>query len=425
MTLFQYSTGTLLASSVILSSLMNVGASELEVSERTLTSTEPKADSEVNKYEPYSTISFGKGGAAVSQLQMFLATFKYYNGKMDGLYGMLTKQAVRDYQRSHSLKPDGIAGKKTLNHLYHEHTDVFHTISQKKMSEIVHYQEDKNDTTSVLLSAAPAETLTKITELSSDLLLKVGDKGKAVTLIQQKLQDLGYYKHIDGIYGPQTKTAIINYQKAHQLNVDGIAGPQTIQHMTSDSKKKTYTDYRKTKDQRAPQNIEQERAVVTSETSITHIENTVASNNSTADVTEEAEDSSAKKPEPVEETVSTPVANSSVISTAKSLIGTPYKWGGTTRSGFDCSGFLQYVYKQHGRSIPRNTSSIWGSSTATTNPQPGDLVFFTTYQSGPSHVGIYLGNRQFIHAGSSTGVTISSIDGSYWNSRYLGARTLN
>ncbi|MFV8828310.1 peptidoglycan-binding protein [Alkalihalobacterium sp. APHAB7] len=424
MTLFQYSTGTLLASSVILSSLMSVGESNLDVSEQTLSSTEPKVDTHVIKREPFLTLRFGKEGEAVSQLQFFLATFKYYNGKMDGLYGLLTKQAVRDYQRSHSLKADGIAGQKTLNHLYHEHTDVFHTISQKKMSDIVHYQEDKNDTTSVLLSAEPSETLTKISELSSDLLLTVGDKGKAVTLIQDKLQSLGYYKQIDGIYGPKTKTAIMNYQMAHQLNVDGIAGPQTIQHMTSDSKKKTYTDYKKTIE-RAPQNIQQEQAVVISEKTNTHVETTVASTDSTTAVTEEAVDSSPKKPKKVEENVSTPAANTSVISTAKSLIGTPYKWGGTTRAGFDCSGFLQYVYNQHGKSIPRTTSSIWGSSTSTSSPQPGDLVFFTTYKSGPSHVGIYLGDRQFIHAGSSTGVTISSVDGSYWNSRYLGARTLN
>lgn len=111
-----------------------------------------------------------------------------------------------------------------------------------------------------------------------------------------------------------------------------------------------------------------------------------------------------------------------VVQTAKSLRGVPYAWGGTTPRGFDCSGYLNYVFAQHNISLPRTTADIWAYGTSVSSPSIGDIVFFETYKPGPSHAGIYIGNNQFIHASSSSGVTISSLGESYWKARYLGVK---
>lgn len=109
-----------------------------------------------------------------------------------------------------------------------------------------------------------------------------------------------------------------------------------------------------------------------------------------------------------------------LISTAKSVMGTPYVWGGTSPSGFDCSGFIYWAHKQSGNDIGRtNVDGYYNRSQIVNNPQPGDLVFFeNTYKSGISHMGIYLGGGQFIHAGSSTGVAITSVNNSYWSQHF-------
>lgn len=98
--------------------------------------------------------------------------------------------------------------------------------------------------------------------------------------------------------------------------------------------------------------------------------------------------------------------------------GVPYVWGGTSANGVDCSGYIYHVFKKFGHNISRQSvAGYWGSLPQTSNPQPGDLIYFqNTYKSGPSHMGVYLGNGQFISAETdATGVRISSVSNSYWS----------
>jgi cell wall-associated NlpC family hydrolase len=114
---------------------------------------------------------------------------------------------------------------------------------------------------------------------------------------------------------------------------------------------------------------------------------------------------------------------SNIVTTAKKYLNVPYVWGGMSPKGFDCSGYLNYVFnKSAGKKLPRTVGDIYKQGVKVSSPQAGDLVFFETYKPGASHAGIYLGNNQFIHSSSSKGVSITSMNNSYWSERYLGAK---
>lgn len=113
-----------------------------------------------------------------------------------------------------------------------------------------------------------------------------------------------------------------------------------------------------------------------------------------------------------------------ILSTAYKYSGTPYVWGRSSPSGFDCSGFTQYVFAKNGVSLPRVSRDQYnkGTSVAFNALQPGDLVFFSLSSGGKiSHVAIYIGNNQFFGATSSKGVRVLSFT-SYWKNAYVGAK---
>lgn len=191
-----------------------------------------------------------------------------------------------------------------------------------------------------------------------------GDQGSEITSIQMKLNALGYNAgNVDGDFGEMTAEAVRAFQRDRGLEVDGVIGTQTYRVMMGREIPVSRGDF------------------------------------------------------------STSMARRIVQSSLR-YQGVPYVFGGTTPSGFDCSGFTRYVFAQAGVYLPRSADEQYevGQAVSYGRLQPGDLVFFSTYEPGVSHVGIYLGNSQFISATSSRGIAIDRLDSGYWGSRYWGAR---
>lgn len=274
--------------------------------------------------------------------------------------------------------------------------------------------------------------------------LSVGKRGSAVTSLQTRLKELGYFNHtIDGDYGTLTKNAVMSYQRANHLTADGVAGPATLAKLFSaNSTASSSTSSVSTISSAVTSSI---RSVQTRLKSLGYytgavdgikgsgttaaIKNFQAANGLTADgvvgpmtLAKLNSANSTTSIQSVSTTTSSSALANKIISDAEALQGIRYLYGGTTTSGFDCSGFTQYVFGKNGISLPRTAAEQMAAG-APTSLVPGALVFFSTVSAGPSHVGIYIGNNEFISATSSDGIAIASLSNSYWGPRYLGART--
>lgn len=190
--------------------------------------------------------------------------------------------------------------------------------------------------------------------------IRFGEEGEEVKVLQEQLAKAGYEVSVDGDFGLSTEKAVKAFQTDRGLEADGIVGALTY------------------------------KALVGREL-------------------------------PVSRSMSTNRTRR-LVQEALRYQGVPYYFGGTTPNGFDCSGYTRYVYAQVGITLPRMADSQYYDLPEVSELQVGDLVFFETYEPGPSHVGIYLGNRQFVNASSSRGVVVDSLDSGYWSARYIGAR---
>ena len=199
--------------------------------------------------------------------------------------------------------------------------------------------------------------------------LKVGSNGSEIRMLQSQLQALNYdVGPIDSIFGSKTKNAVMEFQRSKNLLVDGIVGPQT------------------------------------------------------QDALKKATDSPLAKKQPIIATRDEQTKQ--ILSTGKKFLGVPYKWGGTTPSGFDCSGFTRYVFASQGITLPRVSIDQYALGTPVNFSDliPGDLVFFNLNSVNQvSHVGIYIGDNQFISATSSKGIAIYGFT-PYWANAYAGAK---
>ena len=190
-----------------------------------------------------------------------------------------------------------------------------------------------------------------------------GDEGDRVLAIQLRLIDLGYnIPKATGEFDERTTRAVLTYQKQARLNQTGVVDEITWHFLMEYGKGGNYG--------------KQEVA--------------------------------------------------RLLNIALRFGGVPYVWGGATPAGFDCSGFVQYVFGQIGVNLPRTADVQYelGRKVMKSDLQPGDLVFFETYEPGASHDGIYVGDDRFVAANSGTGVVVAALSDPYWSGRYLGARRL-
>ncbi|OQP16804.1 peptidoglycan-binding protein [Geobacillus zalihae] len=350
------------------------------------------------------TLAIGSRGAAVRDLQRRLKQLGYFRyPQITGYYGAVTADAVKQFQRANGLPATGRADRATLERL-----------KQKEEGS----------------SPSPSAALT------------VGARGDDVRKLQQQLKQLGYftYSDITGYYGVLTADAVRRFQRDNGLPVTGAVDNQTVARLASAVKAKTTS----------PAPIERERQAVRlsigalgddvkriqtklKELGYFYTAITGYYGTATADAVRRFQQA-AQLPatgvvdgETYERLIGqAPAAKLDVIelvADAAELLGVPYVWGGETpEEGFDCSGFIFYLFQQQGIAVPRTVALMWNAGASVSAPEVGDIVFFATTTNSPSHAGIYIGNGQFIHSGASTGVTTSRLDQPYWKQRYLGAK---
>ncbi|UPM54556.1 C40 family peptidase [Gottfriedia acidiceleris] len=147
----------------------------------------------------------------------------------------------------------------------------------------------------------------------------------------------------------------------------------------------------------------------------------VTKSSSNSDSNSNSNSSSDSKPKSDSNDDGPAATGNSLVDYALQFQGVPYVFGGTSPSGFDCSGFIWYVYSHNGYGISRgNVKTYWSNATKISSPQPGDLVFLqNTYINGPSHMGIYIGGNKMVHAGSK-GISVISLSNSWVRSHFLG-----
>ena len=216
-------------------------------------------------------------------------------------------------------------------------------------------------------------------------ILKLNSHGHDVIVLQQNLIRMNYdLSKVSGNYDKETQEAVKAFQKDHKIKVTGIVNRETWWAIKS-----------------GKQNV-----IVNSQSSIN--EKIILDNLSSVPYGRQF---LSKKEVP------------GIIATAKDYIGVPYVFGGDTPAGFDCSGYLEYVFAKHGIRIPRTADEQYklGKLVEPDDLEAGDLVFFNTSGKGISHVGMYIGDSKFIHASTSKGVRIDSLNSSYYKSKFVSA----
>lgn len=254
-------------------------------------------------------------------------------------------------------------------------------------------------------------------------LLKVGEQGHDVQIVQEALQKAGYaIEGVTGVFDEATEAAVRAFQRDQHLTESGTVDRETWYALRCRPPEPA-TSPAAAEVKPAPSE-EPNPAQTKPKEPKPAKENEKEKGKEKKPETKESEPPKAEKvPENAPFLPRKEVPN--LIATAKKYMGTPYRFGGTTPKGFDCSGFVQFVFRRHGFAIPRAADEQYHLGQRVKKRQelePGDLVFFSTYEKGASHCGIYLGKNQFIHVSSRRGVRVDHLDDEYWKPRWYGGK---
>lgn len=303
---------------------------------------------------------------------------------------------------------------------------------------------------SIVVSSASLILTTAVYADLGDTTLKKGMNHPDIAVLQEKLHMLGYFENdkYTTYFGDKTYAALKSFQAAEGLNPDGIAGPKTLELIKVKARQQEILpkDFQPVKEGDSDDNVVdiqkklKDLGIYNTEITSVYDQATVEAVISfqkskglpetgivdTATIIELNTAFNSKIAERA--SASRRLAAAKAVDFAKQFLGMPYVWGASSEKAFDCSGFTVYIMKKFNVDLPRRASEQFKAGIAVKKEdlQPGDLVFFTTYKPGPSHVGIYIGDNKFIHASSgSRKVTITDLNDKYYNTRYLGARRFN
>jgi cell wall-associated NlpC family hydrolase len=276
-------------------------------------------------------------------------------------------------------------------------------------------------------TATTSSTTTTATTATSTALLRQGSSGPEVARIQGQLGISA-----DGVFGPATKAAVIAFQQRNGLLVDGIVGPQTRGALGGGSTTSgTGSNDSGPKPSRSVTIAVQQKLGISADgvfgpQSRAAVKAFQARNGLEVDgVVGPATMAAMGISGSTEQAPSSSGGGGSAVSVARSMIGAPYAYGGSSPGGFDCSGLVVYAFQKAGVSLPRTSFAQFGAGSAVDRAsiQAGDLVFFNANGPGASHVGIATSNSTVISA-TTRGVREHAISDSYWGSHYVGARRI-
>lgn len=362
-------------------------------------------------------------GDDISRIQQRLYELGYLATAdlVTGHFGDSTEIAVKKMQEVNELDQDGKVGRKTMNLLYSEEvkpnmlsfgeTSEVVLAAQKRLKLLGYMTSEPdgnygNDTVMAVKQfqsrndqvvdgyLGPSTRMALNSDMAVPNGLRIGDSGDTISKVQNMLSKLGYINaaNVTGYYGEVTENAVKLFQRTNNLSVDGAVGAQTMTMLTSGSAKK------------APANAPRQ---------------TTSSSSSSRTQTSGGGGSTSSGGSSVPSTGSASGSASSLISVAKSKLGSPYVWGAKGPGSFDCSGFVYWCLNQVGVRQSYITSSGWRSVgrytkiTSYSNLRAGDIIVVS------GHVGIVAEGGTVVDASSSNGRVVHRSLSSWWQRNFI------